>query len=90
MADSNGTVKWWQAVTISVSLLGTTIGLFTWGASHVIANDRLRERGDIELRQELNSIFLVISNKLDLNTQDHSIIKQDLAVMKTKLGIIND
>ena len=64
MGDTNGSVKWWQLVTITVALFGTIMGIFLWGVNAVAFNDRTREKADKEIMECLYTRLGVIDSRL--------------------------
>lgn len=48
MSEKNGNVKWWQLSAILIVLIPVVTG-------YIYASDKEREKGDVELRADLNS-----------------------------------
>jgi len=80
MTDKNGHVRWPSFVGLAVSLLGIIVSLTVWGASQVIANDRMRASEDVRITEKIERL-------LSENSMEHRQIMGDLREMKAKMGI---
>lgn len=85
--EKNGSVKWYQLVGSSLTILTifVTISIFT--ANAMIVNDRMRASEDLRLSEEIKCLYEKVIATTEKNNIAHMEILSDLRIIKTRLAI---